>query len=62
MNDRGEVVYRQSRGEKLEQVKISNKLFTFGKRFVGWDVVDGSDTLEDRARRRPRQISRTQPE
>lgn len=62
MNDRGEVVYRQSRGEKLEHVKISNKLFTFGKRFVGWGVVDGSDTLEDRARRRPRQISQTQPE
>ena len=49
MNVRGEVEYRHTRGEQLEHVKISNKLFTFGKRFVGWGVVDGSDTLGDRA-------------
>ena len=56
VNDRREVVDRQNRGDKLEHVKISNKLFTFGRRFAGWGVVDGSDTLEDSARRRTWQI------
>ena len=38
MTDRGEVFLGKTRAEQLEHVKISNKLFTFGKRFVGWGV------------------------